>query len=211
MKVLAHGMTVRGLAHPTNEDSILIDRTRHLYAVADGVTLPYGGQKASTLVIKNLGLLFNYDLRKSFEDTNNKLLGERLNDQSIGSTTLTAAHLSEGMLYAAYVGDSPAYIIREEMIKRITEPDVVPGTHMLIQVMGQRGLDIHLVERPVTAGDMVVLASDGVTDAISENEILMILRENADGEKAVEAIIHAVDEKPRIYHDDKSIIVVTIK
>ena len=58
-------------------------------------------------------------------------------------------------------------------------------------------------------GDVFVLMTDGVYDVLDEREIVeTVSRENA--KKAVEKLIEAAEEKPKIYDDDKTVIVIKV-
>lgn len=210
MKIFAYGRTEKGGSHVENEDSILVNQERNLYAVADGVTLPYGGRRASNRATEYLKSLFDGDLKKTIQDLNEKLVQEKQRDASIGTTTLTAAHFREDELIVTHVGDSSAYMISGGKIRRITMPDTVPGTHMLIQVVGQIDLDLHFYREKLSRGDIIILATDGVTDAISDKELATIVQENKDLKDIVDEVFLRVDEKPRLYKDDKSMIVISV-
>ena len=209
MKILAYGKTEKGDSHIENEDSILIDQERNLYAVADGVTLPHGGRRASGRTIEYLGSLFDGDLEKTVETLNEKLLLERQKDPWMGTTTLTAAHVGGDELLVVHVGDSSAYKIRAGKINRITQPDSVPGTHILVQVIGQEDTILHSYKEKVSPRNFVVLATDGVTDAISDEELAAIVKKNGRVETIVEEVLLKVDRKPKLYKDDKSMIVIS--
>jgi serine/threonine protein phosphatase PrpC len=210
MKILAYGRTEKGDSHIENEDSILIDQERNLYAVADGVTLPHGGRRASRRTIEYLGSLFDGDLEKTVETLNEKLLLERQKDPMMGTTTLTAAHVRGDELLVVHIGDSSAYKISAGKIKRITQPDNVPGTHMLIQIIGQSELVPHSYKEKMSPGDFVVLATDGVTDAVSDEELAATIRKVGDVKTIVDEVFSKVDRKPRLYKDDKSMIVISV-
>lgn len=209
MKISVYGRSEKGNSHIENEDSILVDQERGLYAVADGVTLPHGGRKASRRAIEYLGALFNGDLKKTVETLNEKLFQERQKDPGMGTTTLTAAHIRGWELLIIHVGDSSAYMMSADKTRRITQPDNLPGTHMLIQVIGQRDMVPHPYKEKISPGDFVVLATDGVTDAVSDEEIASIIRRNADVEKIVDEVFLRAESKPRLYKDDKSAIVIS--
>lgn len=192
MKVISFGKTEKGKAHVENEDDILVDKKSNLYAVADGVTLPYGGREASTRVIKYLKSSFKGNLKNAFDILNKKLCQEKQTDPSIGTTTLTAAH-------------------RGKSIRLITHPDSVPGTSMLTQVIGMKSIDIHSYEERLHDEDFVVLATDGITNILSEEEILSTLKENKKVEEIVEKIVLKARKKPKkLYKDDRSVVVVSV-
>lgn len=210
MKVISFGKTEKGKAHVENEDDILVDKKFNLYAVADGVTLPYGGREASTRVIKYLKSSFKGNLKNAFEILNKKLCQEKQTDPSIGTTTLTAAHIRDDKLQVAHIGDSPAYLVRGKSIRLITHPDSVPGTSMLTQVIGMKSIDIHSYEERLHDEDFVVLATDGITNVLSEEEIFSTIKENKKVEEIVEKMVLKARKKSKLYKDDRSVVVVSV-
>jgi len=89
MKIISFGETEKGEDHLENEDAILVDDKLKLYAVVDGVTLPYGGKEAAKRAIKYLKFYFKDDLKKAIENVNKKICENKTKNQEIGSTTLT--------------------------------------------------------------------------------------------------------------------------
>jgi serine/threonine protein phosphatase PrpC len=211
LKIKVHGRTERGESHSENEDGIIIDEDKALFAVADGVTLPYGGREASMRALKSLIELFDGDLENTVKKVNSKLSNEKEKIHSIGSTTLTAAHLKDDALQIAHIGDSSAFLLRDGSIRKITQDDSIPGTSMLTQVIGQRDVKVHLYEEKVEKGDIFFLATDGVTNYLSEDEIITIIKNHDSIEEWVNDIFMYVEKKPRIYKDDKSVIIISIK
>ena len=106
-RIVSYGASVKGEDHKENEDSILVEDKLGLYAVADGVTMPYGGGLASRLAISSLRSLFKGDLAETILQVNTTVLDEKKKPR-IGSSTLTAAHLADGNVRIAHAGDSSA-------------------------------------------------------------------------------------------------------
>ncbi len=61
-------LTEKGEDHEENEDSFLIDIEKNLFAIADGVSIPKGGSKASKLACELLQKLFKNDLKKAISN-----------------------------------------------------------------------------------------------------------------------------------------------
>ena len=211
MKIEVSGRTDRGDSHVENEDSIIIEEKKALFAVADGVTLPYGGREASTRALKYLIELFDGDLESTVKKVNSKLYNEREKVHSIGSTTLTAAHMKDDTLEIAHVGDSCALILRDDAVRKITQDDSFPGTSMLTQVIGQKDVRVHVYEEKVRKGDIIFLATDGVTNYLSEDEVLTIIKKYSGAEEWINEMFICIENKTRIYKDDKSVIIISVK
>ena len=117
MKLISFGKTVKGEDHLENEDAILVDDKLRLYAVADGVTLPYGGKEASERALKYLKSFFKGDLKKAIEIVNKKIFNDKTKNPEIGHTTITVCFIKENKIEIGHVGDSYAFIIRKNKLK----------------------------------------------------------------------------------------------
>ncbi len=113
-------------------------------------------------------------------------------------TTVVLGLLVNHRLYITGVGDSRAYLIRDGAIHRLTIDDTWPDTlfhlgqisanqarrhhmrNMLINALGMSSFDSdHEEIRAVDVydGDRYLLASDGLTDAVGDAELLDVLSE----------------------------------
>jgi len=211
MKINSFGKTEKGEDHLENEDSILVDDKLKLYAVADGVTLPYGGKEAAERAIAYLKSYFKGDLKKTIETVNKKICDDKLKNSNIGSTTLTAGYIRNNIINIGHVGDSYAFIVRKDKIKEITSPDGVRGTGILFQAIGQLDIDVHFYEETLQKRDYIIFSSDGVTDILNNKEILTIVKKYEKPKDIVEALIKETKNKPRSYRDDLSVIVLFVK
>ncbi len=81
---VSYGASIRGEDHKENEDTILVDDRLGLYAVADGVTMTYGGGPASRLTISSLRSMFKGDLAETIPQVNKVVLEERRRAQESG-------------------------------------------------------------------------------------------------------------------------------
>ena len=118
-------------------------------------------------------------------------LSEEYEEFSGMGTTAVAALMTRGAVHVCHVGDSRAYLIREDSIQQITKD------HSLIQQLVDAGtvtaeeaknhpqrnlitrcLGVHATvesdygEYPVQPGDLVLLCSDGLTGYLEDQEIL---------------------------------------
>jgi len=200
------GASEKGEDHHEDEDTILIDDNLGLYAVADGVTLPHGGGLASRLAIKTLRSQFKDNLEETIEQVNKTVLDEKKKTPEIGSTTLTAAHLTDSKLKIAHVGDSYGFVIRNARIILGTEPQNRDG--FLTNTIGGYFEGIKNYKQMVEPGDCIVLATDGVTAVLARNEIASIVTNYVEPRKIVEHLLREVGRRPRQYRDDRSMVVV---
>ena len=121
---------------------------------------------------------------------------------------MTAVHFDK-RISICNVGDSPCFLIRKGELVRLTNIDRGWDYPYLKQAMGERYIIVHSKKENVEKGDVFVLMTDGVYDVLDEREIMeTVSRENA--KKAVEKLIEAAEEKPKIYDDDKTVIVIKV-
>ena len=205
---VSFGASERGEDHHEIEDTILVDDSMELYAVADGVTLPHGGGLASRLAIETLRSIFRDNLEETITQVNKTVMDEKRKNSRIGSTTLTAAHLKESRLDIGHVGDSCALLIRESQIILRTEPQNRDG--LLTNVIGEYFQGAQSYRRDVESGDYIVLATDGVTGVLNEDEIVGLVATAKEPRRIVENGLREVGSRPRQYRDDRSMIIVKV-
>jgi protein phosphatase len=119
--------------------------------------------------------------------------------QGMGST-VSAVLLSDGAIICANVGDSPVYLIQRNHIEDISESHTLAaeraasGTgipenmrnaahHILTQAIGVgETVDPHICEVQGLPGDILVIASDGLSNKVTKEEICDAARSMAPGE-----------------------------
>ena len=210
MKLISFGISAKGEDHQENEDNFLIDEKLKLFAVADGVTIPKGGKIAAEKTIEYLQKLFEGDLKKTVENVNRKLAEEKYAAGFEGYTTLIVAFFNNKALQLCSVGDSPALLVRNGNIKCLTIIDRYPGTTGLVQVIGQDLVHAHSTKKMIENGDCLILATDGITDVLSEIEILKIVEKNKKPEAIARALVENAKKKQQAYNDDKTVVVVSV-
>lgn len=124
-------------------------------------------------------------------------------------TTVVFGLLVNHRLYITGVGDSRAYLIRGGSIERLTIDDTWPDTlfhmgqitadqakhhhmrNMLMSALGMSDFDSDQEEiRAIDAysGDRYLLASDGLTDVMDEDQLLAIINKNHNPQVAAERL-----------------------
>ena len=128
-------------------------------------------------------------------------------------TTLTALNLSENNVGLLHVGDSRCYRYRDKKLEQLSidhtvmqelidqgrlSPDEVashPQRSLLTQaLMGDSGITPILINFQIKSGDKFLLCSDGLSNVLSNYEIIKIIEANSD-EQVIPALIAAVKEK----------------
>ncbi|PRX36198.1 protein phosphatase [Paraburkholderia sp. BL18I3N2] len=192
-----------GRVREINEDSCLDQSALGRWAVADGMGGHAVGDLASRLVIDALSRLtppvsmksFVADARARLQTANRQLREEaaRRQVQRIGSTVvvLLACDRFCGYIWA---GDSRLYLLREGSLRQLTrdhsqvealkslgvlteeEARHHPAQHMITRAVGATDLlelDDDAIE--VADGDVFLLCSDGLSNEVSEDDMLAVL------------------------------------
>ncbi len=215
----AHGLTDPGRKRKGNEDSLGYEPGIGLSVVADGMGGHQSGEVASQLAVEALSDFvarahrdreltwpFGLDAQRSFE-ANCLATGIRLANRSVFrtaagreeltgmGTTIVAVLVHDGRLTYAGVGDSRAYLFREDRLRQLTrddswieaaiaqqlvdpsERDIHPFRHVLTKAVGlQEDVDFDVREETLTAEDRILLCSDGLTTALPDQKIEELVR-----------------------------------
>ncbi|MDX1502105.1 MAG: protein phosphatase 2C domain-containing protein [Thermoanaerobaculia bacterium] len=141
LEVDAAALSDVGRTRRSNEDFFGVDPEHRLYLVADGMGGHGNGEIASRLVVDSVRSFFEGGagggrrrwpaagedrpalMREAIERANESVLGAVDHDRSLGGmgTTLVALRLGDdGTGILAHVGDSRAYRLRENRLRRLT-------------------------------------------------------------------------------------------
>lgn len=148
-------------------------------------------------------------------------------------TTLVSVIVENRRLYWASVGDSTIFMVQDGKIKRITrehnykmcltelvsdgvitqqQADTDPQRNALISYLGMGGIaymDITTKPYVLKNGDLLMLCSDGVTNALTDDEILNIIKENTDDiYTCCKAMTKAVTDKNKESQDNATVVIV---
>ncbi len=199
----AAGRSDVGLVRENNEDSGLIGK--HFLLVADGMGGHAAGELASSTTVAVVAQVDAYrekldNLEEKLIEIPKVITKELKNAIAKDSaragmgTTLTAAILEGENLKISQVGDSRAYLIRNKTITRLTKDqtyiqtlidsrevtEVEAKTHpqrsLLLQAIdGITESEPVITSTPVMNKDKLVICSDGLSNVVSDEEILEII------------------------------------
>lgn len=134
-------------------------------------------------------------LRTAFVQANREILTLSMeNDQHNGmGTTLTAAVVDNNDLYVSHIGDSRLYILHDGSIKKITDDHSLvaellrqgeitleeakdhPRKNILLRALGiALEMELAFYHCQLANDDFLLLATDGLTNLLGEQEILQI-------------------------------------
>lgn len=215
------GQTHAGLVRANNEDAQGSVEEVGFYVVADGLGGASAGERASRTTVdileaevRRAGATVNLaGIAKAIELANRNVWDEALSDPALRGmgTTVTAALIRDGQLGIANVGDSRAYLFRNDRLKCLTvdhtwvnelarERGVSadsfrnhPYRHVLTRAVG--GEDRVEVETfpgiPFTPGDILLLCSDGLHGVLTDEVIERLLRGRASVQEKAGRLIEA--------------------
>ncbi|GCE51017.1 protein phosphatase [Thermosporothrix hazakensis] len=192
------------------EESNLREKKGSLVVVADGMGDDNAGARASDLAVTTIKEVY-YNTNQNIADSlvhaiklaNQKIFQvnevERQKDtrtlpKSMG-TTCVAAVIKDNSLILANVGDSLAYLIRDQQVHQIAEDHSwlaeqvrqgrmtaeeakksTKNRNMIIRALGtQADVDVYATTVDLQSGDTLILCTDGVHTQVSEEEIYTIV------------------------------------
>ena len=233
-----HGAAIQG-RRPEQQDSFssqwLPADGAWLLVLADGMGGHAGGQVASRTAVDTFVAAFtqarlsrtpiDQAFKSALEKANARLAAAQdASPQLTGmGTTLVGVLLSAQGLAWISVGDSPLWLLRGNRLERLNEDHslrsavaagvATSGNLLLSALNGQETtlVDLHAEPVPLRAGDLVVLASDGLL-TLTESEIISAARLNADGgpEQITQAILRAVEMHGKSNQDNCAVVLAAV-
>ncbi|WP_059050536.1 PP2C family protein-serine/threonine phosphatase [Paenibacillus senegalimassiliensis] len=208
-----------------------------LAVLADGISGVAHGRMASTLSVTMFSREFlklddAADIRGFFHKAalmSNRSVIEQLGG-AIGGTTLISAVVSNGQLYWGAVGDSLILLFRDGEFRYINAKDTFesvlesrylageigredvssnPMKNQLTNYLGYAGFKSMEMGEPIPleSGDIVVLCSDGVYDALTEVEMEQILMKGMPAQDTAEELIAGVERKSYKHQDNATVLI----
>jgi len=208
--VIAAGITDKGKVRSANQDNYYIDvlhgQKQALLVICDGM----GGAKAGDIASEMAIELFVTEVKKRFTpsmtvpymravmtdalNAANGAVFERSNEDEnfygMG-TTIVAALIDCGDCVIMNVGDSRAYVVSQNSIRRVTNDHSVteelirqgrltpkaaqdyPARNFITRAVGtDEEVEPEFYSEKISEGDVVLLCSDGLTNMVTDGEML---------------------------------------
>lgn len=221
-----------GCIREHNEDSLIV--APPLYAVADGMGGHAAGEVASEIAVRTIA-----DLAPSTVDTealaqavvssNYAVVNAaRAKGRAGMGTTLTAAVIERERLAIAQVGDSRAYLLHAGAMQQLTrdhslmadmieagelteeEAKTHPQRSVITRALGSDpDTEPDLYELNVSAGDRLLLCSDGLSSMLDDDEICKTLQRIRDPQRCASTLVNQAIAAGG--HDNVTVIVVDIE
>ncbi len=209
-----------GYQRKINEDSWFLDLSRKVLAVADGMGGHKAGEIASQRVreyLENNNDIEEKGFNKVFQEINNAIIlcGEE-NEKFRGmGTTFTLVKVIEDKILLGHIGDSRAYLLRNDKIMQLTTDHTMvnellkregitleqakdhPYKHVLSRALGvEKSINIEEKVFRIEEGDYILLSTDGLHGLLSDQEIVNIfIRNNYNIEETGKSLLQSALDK----------------
>lgn len=228
------GLTDTGMLREHNEDNYRlpaeIDETSlmkkgHLYVLADGMGGHQKGEIAAAITVHAVPSEYYDRVTDLRENNSEEAIIEALSDAiekanvdvmeatQGGGTTVVTAVLYSDLLVMMNVGDSRAYLLRDNELRlisrdhslvsrlvemgKITEEEALthPRRNVLYQALGQGSdLEIHTTVERLQLNDVIILCSDGLWGEIADEAMKQVLCSAESPHIAVRQLIDMANE-----------------
>jgi protein phosphatase len=207
-----------GRQRTANEDSFYA--AGEVYAVADGMGGAQAGEVASKIAAESIAPDERGDaspeafLRSVAEAANRRIhdLAEEDSSRSGMGTTFTAALVEDDEVSLGHVGDSRAYVFRDDELRLLT------SDHSLVEELRRQGrltpeqaedhpqrsiitralgpepeVEVDTMTFQARPGDVYLLCSDGLTTMVKDDEIRRILSVSGSLDEATRSLVDAAN------------------
>ena len=229
----------------TSEKSVSLTKVRQynlnegnkIFMVADGMGGPAAGEVASLLAV-NTVLKEMKSKTASTEPEFVQMLGDSLQKANTAilekassspemrgmGTTATLAGISNNKLFIGQVGDSRAYIVRNDTITQVTkdqsfvgqlialgtiteeEAEKHPQKNVILQALGsQASVQVAATSIELCQNDYLLLCSDGLSGLVKNEEIKSIVQSSSDLVYACKGLIYLANQRGG--HDNITVII----
>lgn len=182
--------------------------------IASQIAVQYIGENWQNNKITTEKATKNWLIEKS-QEANEKIFQKgQSHSKYLGmGTTLVGAFLLDHSFILANIGDSRAYLIREKEICQLTEDHSLvnelvksgeitkemainhPRKNILVRSLGMPGkIEVDIANHKWQSNDYLLLCSDGLTNMISEEEILKIIQSNQTLDEITNQLIASANE-----------------
>lgn len=223
-----------------NADSYYISQDRKILSIADGASGAFDKVGAGVIcmdVIKEFdfyssGLKPQEYILQCINDANNRLIRKSQQDGYLSFGTMTMVVIDEGRLSIGAVGDTPAFLIQGNKIRKIIKPKKRYAKLIELGILTEQEIDkaissipsemwsmfdnflpmvipqIAVEEYLISKNDILIICTDGVSDWLYEEEFVSVLRSTSSIEQSCRKLFSIVNERcPANKLDDKTIII----
>jgi protein phosphatase len=204
MNVLSSGSSNIGRKRKTNQDSIHLDAEKLFFVVADGMGGHLGGDVASKMAITHVSETFKGDhtgeiaveLKQLIESGNDAIYQRSHSDPKLKGmgTTFVGVYFKGDKLFIVNIGDSRAYLIKDQKIFQITKDHSLVQEKINFRICSREEARLdpmkNVLSRTVgyspdvvpdffrfdhSPGDILLLCSDGLHSMVSDEDVLFLV------------------------------------
>lgn len=199
-----------------------VGKLPNLFIVADGMGGHNAGEYASKYTVETIvdeiagseSELTIMSMRQAIEAANDRIRQKAEEEEAFSGmgTTVVAATFHENLLEVANVGDSRLYIVGDE-IRQITKDHSLveemvrmggldreearnhPEKNIITRAIGAgKTVNVDFFTVELTARDLILMCSDGLTNMLEDEEILNVIRSHGDIRSKAEALVKAAND-----------------
>ena len=213
------GLTDIGRVRTENEDAFLVDAP--LLAVADGMGGHAAGARAARAAIDAVHANINPEkgrpaaaIKRAFTRANRTIreIAAAEGYERMG-TTLTVATVHDGVVWVGHVGDSRAYLLRDDQLTQLTAdhslvgelvrrgqlaPDKArthPKRNVITKAVGSDKLvKPDIFSHKIRLDDRLILCTDGLTGAVDDRQLAELASIKRAPEAAVSKLVAAANQ-----------------
>ena len=169
-------------------------------------------------ILKSCGIKMDYlddVIKQGYNYANQKIYAKSLEDSSCEGmgTTLVVAVIYKDDMIMANVGDSRGYLLHNDEFRRITRDHSVveelvnanliteeearlhPRRNQITRAMGvEEIIIVDIFREKVEKGDMILLATDGLTGCVEDEDIKNIIKQDKDIKEICEDLINQAND-----------------
>ena len=208
-------------------------KNKEFFIVADGIGGHLGGKIASKIAVTNISHSLSkyikspaWVIQKAIEKANRDIImsaNKSSNLYGMGTTVVLALRY-DNKIYIGHVGDSRAYLLRDNMITQITNDHSLVNDLVKIEEISAEEAREHrlrhiitkslgtkeIIEADITSlslkgGDYFLLCTDGLTDMLNNEDIKTIIQRNKDPNKICDQLVRSANDRGG--HDNITVIV----
>ena len=222
--------TDKGKKRKKNEDSLFIMPSDNIYIVADGVGGHNSGEIASQTAVKSVAEYVKSNPIEKIRDEKNlisyfslclKKVNSIIFDMSTKSqqnkgmaTTLVLVYVAGKKAYFVNIGDSRAYIYRDDEISQITEDHTYvnelvkvgnitvdeakehPQKNMITRALGGEDKILpDFYQLKIEKNDIIILCTDGLYSELSNDEIKEIISKHDSMNELSKSLVDEANKK----------------
>lgn len=205
--------TDKGIRRNNNEDACFVMKNDRVFIVADGVGGNNSGEIASRTAVNEIAkYIEDHNLEKikspkrirtffeeCVEEANLKIfdMSSRFEENRGMATTVVIAYVCSDTLYITNVGDSRAYIFRNDALNQITEDHTYVNTLIKAGIISEEEAENHenknMITRavgadyiintdffsvPIETGDIILICTDGLYAEVDEKKLVGKFKED---------------------------------